>query len=137
MKNSTRKCKKEYCEKVFLKNSQSFSDKLFKKLKMKPIKFTEKQKKEMLKQCPNHYCNPTCKKTIFQDGKEFPKNIKIKGNKKIKELLGKIIRETRKKMFGNKTTVLKNGFYEKLTSKTVKKLKEKGALSGCTNGVFK
>ena len=40
-------------------------------------------------------------------------------------------------MFGNKTTVLKNGFYEKLTSKTVKKLKEKGALSGCTIGVFK
>jgi molybdopterin-guanine dinucleotide biosynthesis protein len=31
-----------------------------------------------------------------------------------------------------KTTVLKDGFYEKLTSKTVKNLKKKGALSGCS-----
>ena len=138
MNNSTRKCKKDYCEKVFLKNQQSFSDKLSKKFKMKPIKFTQKQKKTMVKQCDKSYCNPTCKETIFQNGKEFPKNVKIKNkNKKVKMLTEKIIKETRKKMFGNKTSVLKNGFYQKLNSKNVKYLKQKGALSGCTIAVFK
>jgi hypothetical protein len=138
MNNSTRKCKKDYCEKVFLKNQQSFSDKLSKKLKMKSMKFTEKQKKEMLKHCFKAYCNPTCKETIFQNGKEFPKNINIPiKNKKVKMLTEKFIKETRKKIFGKKTSVLKDSFYKKLNSKTVKNLKQKSALSGCTIAVFK
>jgi len=137
MNNSTRKCKKEYCEKVFLKNQQSFINKMSKKLKMKPIKFTQKQKKEMLKQCLKGYCNPTCKQTIFQNGKEFPKNIEISvKDKKARNLTEKIIKENRKKMFSNKTSVLKNSFYKKLNSKTVKNLKQKGALSGCTIAVY-
>jgi hypothetical protein len=43
----------------------------------------------------------------------------------------------RKQMFGKKNSVLKDGFYEKLNSKTVKQLKKKGALSGCTIAAIK
>ena len=40
-----------------------------------------------------------------------------------------IHRAQRKKLFGNRTNVLKDDFYYKL--KTVKKLKARGAISGC------
>ena len=39
--------------------------------------------------------------------------------------------ETRKNMFCNKTSALKDGFYEGLKPKTLKKLKKEGAISGC------
>jgi len=38
----------------------------------------------------------------------------------------------RSDIFGNKTNVLKNDFYEKLPQTIVKKLKKEGAISGCT-----
>jgi hypothetical protein len=133
MNNSTRKCKKDYCEKVFIKNTQAFTDRFVKALKIKPIKFTQKQKKELAKKCLKGYCNPTCEGTLFQDGKKFPKNIEIDSkNEKVRKIVLKFSKDMRKKIFGNKTTVLKNGFYKKLNSKTVKNMKEKGALSGCT-----
>lgn len=133
MNNSTRKCKKDYCEKVFTKDMQTFSDRFTKLLKMKPIKFTQKQKKDSANKCFKSYCNPTCKGTIFQNGKEFPKlKFTYSKTKKAKELATKILKDFRKQMFGKKNSVLKDGFYEKLNSKTVKELKKKGALSGCT-----
>ena len=111
MNNSTRKCKKDYCEKVFIKDEQKFTDKLSKALKIKPTKITQKQKKEYIKNCLKGYCNPTCKGTLFQDGKEYPKNIKFETkNKKVKEIVEKVTKEMRKKIFGNKSSVLKNGF---------------------------
>ena len=133
MNNSTRKCKKDYCEKVFIKKSQAFSDRITKALKRKPTKFTQKQKKVLGKRCLKGFCNPTCEGTIFQDGKQFPKNIEIDSkDEKVKKIVLKFSKDMRKNIFGKKTSVLKNGFYEKLTPKTVKQLKKKGALSGCS-----
>ena len=133
MNNPTRKCKKDYCEKVFIKDTQKFNDRMSKKFKIQTKKFTEKQKKELTKECLKGYCNPTCKGTLFQDGKKYPKNIKIKTkSKKVKEIVENFSKDIRKKIFGNKSSVLKNGFYEKLNSKTVKYIKQKGALSGCS-----
>jgi hypothetical protein len=40
----------------------------------------------------------------------------------------------RKEIFGKKTTVLKDGFYEKLDKETVTNLKKNGATSGCYRG---
>jgi hypothetical protein len=37
----------------------------------------------------------------------------------------------RKKIFGTQTQVLENGFYKGLNKQTVKKLRTKGAVSGC------
>jgi hypothetical protein len=37
----------------------------------------------------------------------------------------------RKKTFGKKKSVLKNGFYHGLSAKTIKRLKKEGAISGC------
>ena len=138
MNNSTRKCKKDYCEKVFVKNAQAFTDRVVKALKMKPMKFTQKQKKEMAKKCLKGYCNPTCEGTLFQDGKKFPKNIEIDSkNEKVRKIVLKFSKDMRKKIFGKKTSVLKNGFYEKLSSKTVKQMKKKGAISGCSMMIIK
>jgi hypothetical protein len=138
MNNSTRKCKKDYCEKVFVKNAQKFFNRFSKTLKMKPMKFTEKQKKEYRKNCLKLYCNPTCKGTVFQDGKEFPKNIEINSkDKKVRKLATQLLKGIRKEIFGKKNSVLKDDFYEKLNSKTVKDLKKKGALSGCAVMVLK
>lgn len=138
MNNSTRKCKKDYCEKVFIKNQESFMKKFFKTVKMKPPKVTEKQQKELIQNCMKGYCNPGCKKTIFQDGKQFPKDVVIKTkNKSVKAFATKIIKGMRKEMFGKKSSILKDNFYEKLTAKTVKDIKKNGGLSGCTVAVFK
>jgi hypothetical protein len=138
MNNSTRKCKKDYCDKVFIQKLQAFRDKLAKTLKIKSTKFTQKEKKDSVKKCFKAYCNPTCKGTIFQDGKEFPKNITLTSKKKkIRDLAITMLKGFRKQMFGKKNSVLKDGFYEKLNSKTVKQLKKKGALSGCTIAALK
>lgn len=87
-------------------------------------------KKIELANCATHYCNEGCKKTIFEDGppdklsEEFMKYLKHK------ELI-KSFEELRKELFGNKTSVLKDGFYEGLNPKTLNKLKKEGAISGC------
>ena len=84
--------------------------------------------------CEKGYCNESCKDTIFQDGKEVPAAVlkSFKGSAKNKEIFKSIIRATRKKIFGKKTSVLKDSFYTGLTAKDVKKLKADGASSGCT-----
>ena len=49
------------------------------------------------------YCNPGCKKTIFQDGKQFPKDVVIKTkNKSVKAFATKLIKGMRKEIFGKK-----------------------------------
>lgn len=129
MNNSTRKCKKDYCEKVFLKGYM----KAYKKSQLKGA-LTKKDKKHIIKKCRLEYCNPTCKGTIFQNGKEFPKNIfSASNNKSYKNVIKKERKRIFSSIFGKKTSVLQNGFYENLTAKTVKNLKQKGAISACIN----
>ena len=80
--------------------------------------------------CAKHYCNPGCKTTIFEDGSanELSKSMK----KKYKlPATRKFWLQMRKELFGKDKTVLKDSFYNKLPSKTVKQLKKEGAISGC------
>jgi hypothetical protein len=83
--------------------------------------------KQIMKSCKIGYCNPTCKGTIFQNGKNFPKNVKAPT-----PMMLSIMKGMRNGMFKNKTSVLKNSFYEKLKKKNVACAKKRGATSGCT-----
>ena len=83
--------------------------------------------KDIMKQCKKGYCNPGCKGTIFQNGKNFPKNVKAPT-----PMMLSIMKGMRNGIFKNKTSVLKNSFYEKLKKKNVTCAKKRGATSGCT-----
>ena len=107
------KCEQTYCKRYFVPM-------MLKKLKS-PSKV-----KELMKKCKLGYCNPTCKGTIYQNGKNFPKNVKVPSP------LLSIIKGVRKNIFKNKTSVLKNSFYEKLSKKNVTCARKRGATSGCT-----
>ena len=103
------------------------------KLKIKEIKDKLKSKtfkEESMKLCKDSFCNPGCKGTIFQNNK-FPNELVDKFSKqKDGEITLKFLKQMRKNLFREKKTILKNGFYEKLN---VKKLKKQGALSGCAS----
>lgn len=74
--------------------------------------------------------NPTCKGTFFEPGKGFSKEFIRK--QKLKGDMLKFSMQQRKEVFGNKTDVLVNGFYEKLSRKYINELKKQGATSACT-----
>lgn len=82
--------------------------------------------------CSKVYCNPGCKNTIFEDG---PVNQLSKSMKKKYKLAAtrKFLLQMRKELFGKNNTVIKDSFYNKLSSKTVTKLKKEGAISGCVH----
>jgi hypothetical protein len=105
--------------------------------------------------CISENCNVGCKDTIFEKGKGsvlpkgianlyYPKSKKLTKNEKENyQLLMKIMRKERKRIFGENTNVLdKDSFYKNINylgtvlgkSKgklTKKKLTKIGAISGC------
>ena len=148
------KCAKEYCGKTFLKNQENLAVNIFKKLsknnnnnnnnKNKTLKNSlikgirksmRKDKKKNIETCKKAYCNPECKGTIFEKGTSIPKEVfnqDIFKKGPLKDMLKEMIVNQRKEIFGKKTDVLKDSFYEKLSPKTIKKLKSNGATSGCS-----
>jgi len=106
----------------------------------------QQMKKTIEKECMKAFCNPGCKNTIYQNGKEFPKidftnalntmkNMKLteKEKSEFNKSMNSILKEAKKfreEIFKGKESVLKNGFYEKL--KTANSLRKRGAISGCT-----
>lgn len=142
-----KKCENTFC-KEYYKQIKKLSENLIKltvekykntdvkntkeiKLKIKEMKDkinSEKFKEESMEMCKNAFCNPGCKGTIFQNNK-FPKELINKFSKhKDGEMVIKLLKKMRKNLFEGKKTILKNGFYEALP---IKKLKKKGAVSGC------
>ena len=136
------RCESEYCGKTFEQGSEKMAIKLAKKFgfpkeymlkKMHSKEVSAKSKK----MCIKAYCNADqCKGTLFQAGKGVPPSVYANASKQMKgkgpAILKSILNSTRKKIFGNKTNVLKNGFYNKLSAKNVTRAKKQGALSGCT-----
>jgi hypothetical protein len=126
---------------IFVKDMIKFSDFTAKKFftKMKNDLKHGVIRKKSLKYCKSSFCNFDCKGTIFEDGdgKKLPSsmietiNLRTKG--KTRKLLIDFITGTRKELFKNKKTILKDHFYEKL--KSVPKLKKEGAISGCVKEV--
>lgn len=98
-----------------------------KKLKLKkPLQYSKKDNDN----CKMTFQNPTCKGTFFEPGKGFSKEFIRK--QKLKGDILKFSMQQRKEVFGNKTDVLLNGFYEKLPRKYINELKKHGAISACT-----
>lgn len=129
-RNSIQKCQKTYCEKVWLPRQKQLLNNITRKLKIKfpKSKSVFKSRKNFthdIQSCTKAYCNPSCSKTMFQSGKDFPRG--VTGNKALEPY----IKNTRKSIFGKKTNVLKDGFYEGLSKSDLKGLKESGAISGC------
>ncbi len=133
-------CGKKFCRGFFIPKGEQWTRKIVTKInkkKGKTFKYTRKQKKDLEVTCKLHYCNPTCKGTIFQKGKEMPTLEETKHLKgKNKKFMNTFSKNMRKNIFKGKTNVLKDGFYEKLPSKTRKLLLKEGALSGCASVVI-
>ena len=149
--NKTNNCNNKYCgslldkkiNKSFSKYEKQVTD-LIKKSKTK--KFKNKMQKEMFKimtkkisqkdknksledarkQCKELYCNIGCKDTLLE-----PNNLSKKYIKENKLLID-FMKQSRKELFGNKTNVLDNNFYNKLSKKTITKLRKQGAISMCS-----
>jgi hypothetical protein len=140
--NSVATCSKQFCRGFFIPNGERWTRKALNKISKthaKTFKYTNKQKKELETTCTLHYCNSDCKGTLFQKGKTMPALAelkKFKGSKKNKNWFRNFTQKMRKNIFKGKTNVLKDGFYEKLPSKTRKLLQKKGALSGCASVVL-
>ena len=133
-----------FCKKRVLKEHQKLKNlgKVIRKtLKVKTVNkakraiFDSDRIKRLNAKCESQHCNPQCKDTIFESGKNIPKALKNK-YKNMKFMIN-IERQTRKNIFGNKTNVLKNGFYEKLPKKNIKSMKKNGAISGCIKKYIK
>jgi len=100
-------------------------------------KTMSKHNKQILKRiaddCKKQFCNKTCKNTMFEAGRNTypPLPPSLTKNKELKKLMLDLQKQTKKRLFGNKDNVLKDGFYEKLSSVKVNQLKKDGAESGC------
>ena len=139
------RCESEFCGKTFQQGSDRMAVKFGKKLglpkqsiddMLKKLR-SKKSRANSKKECIKGYCNPDCKNTLFQAGKEMPSSVFANASKKgIKgkgvAVVKSFLTLTRKRMFGNKTDVLKNSFYNKLPAKNVTRARKQGALSGCT-----
>jgi hypothetical protein len=142
-------CEKTYCKK-FLEYATKFSDLYLNKLENLPkdiknetttklikVLKTKKYKDTLIKtakkNCKINFCNIGCKNTLFESSKDLPKDM-IKKYKDSPELL-KLMMNAKKDLFGNKTSVLKDNFYEKLSAKDIKQLQSEGAISGCVKSM--
>ena len=103
-------------------------------------KSIDKHNKQIIKRiaddCKKQFCNKTCKNTLLEAGRNtyppLPKSLKsLTKDKKLKKMILDLQKQTKKRLFGNKDNVLKDGFYEKLSSVKVNQLKKDGAESAC------
>lgn len=135
---SSQSCTKKFCKKRVsdeVKRLKKFGKNMAKEFKVKTMSkakrriFDEDRIKRLQARCEMEFCNPTCKGTILEAGKNISNALKNE-YKKIPIMLN-MERKTRKNIFGKNTNVLKNGFYKKLEKNTVNALKKNGALSKC------
>lgn len=76
------------------------------------------------------FCNPNCEGSILEPGNKLSERYydDYKSNKN----LIKLFEEQRKKVFGKKTNVLVDGFYENAPKKYLEEIKKDGAISLCS-----
>lgn len=109
-----------------------------KKFKARQTKRKKAALKQIARDCKKQFCNKTCKNTIFEAGRNKypPLSKEIKSDKELAALMTKFQKDNKQKLFGDKDDVLKDGFYEKLSSVKVNKLKKNGATSACVEMLF-
>lgn len=123
----TKNSKKELCDKLKkdLDNMKKVLDNFNNKKTM------EDGNKLELAACEKQFCNEGCKGTIFEDGPAdtLPKKLLDKYKKNPAAI--DMFKDMRKNLFGNKTSVLKDNFFEGMKAKDIEKYKKEGAISGC------
>jgi hypothetical protein len=111
----------------------------------KKVIHSKSVKNHTLRICKDVYCNPYCKKTIFENGKKisnktfknYKKTLQYYLTKKISDrTLMKEFKTEKRRIFGKKENVLKDNFYEKINPVNIKKMKKVGAISGCIEPTF-
>jgi hypothetical protein len=142
-KKLEKEIEKEYIEskkkmKLFIQSQPNTPlARYFKTRLKKTLKQEKKERREKYKEI---LCNPTCKDTLFESGdpnKVPPALIKkMLKEPKLEIVLPDKLRikyriEERQQLFGKNKNVLENGFYKGLSKKTRKKLRARGAISGC------
>jgi hypothetical protein len=127
---------------------ENMKEHMKKQMKEKTKKESNNHNEKLNKICIKSNCNPECKNTIFQKGTKIPESVFIDLKEQISTQLKntpkmipkayklgkKTVIEMRKNIFGKKTNVLKGDFHETLSPKIVRKLKQEGAISGCSVG---
>jgi hypothetical protein len=124
--------REKHFRKIMEKKDISKEDKDTAKNALKQIEKERKAKsfiKSQQKIDAGLFCNPGCKGTFLEPGNKLTPEYykKFKDNK---ELI-KIFENDRKELFGDRTNVLIDDFYEKASTKFVEKLKKEGAISLC------
>jgi len=134
----------KFKEKYYNEKIKLFTKKIGKKqiseeeksMAKKTLKWIEKERKSKLlinlqkKNYTELFCNPGCKGTFLEPGNKLTPTY-YKKYKDNKDLI-KIFENDRKELFGDKTNVLIDEFYEKAPKKFVDKLKKDGAISLCS-----
>jgi len=133
----------KFKEKYYKEKIKLFTKKMGKKqiskeeksMAKKTLKMIKKERKSKLlinlqkKNYTELFCNPDCKGTFLEPGNKLTPVYYKKYNDN-KNLI-KIFENDRKELFGCKTNILNDNFYEKAPKKFVDKLKKEGAISLC------
>jgi hypothetical protein len=125
--NPKKRTEQNTCENDFCKKYSEKASKIFTPLN-KTIR--KKQKTSIRKSCRLFYCNPGCKGTLMEKGKQMPRldPLLTKENPFYNKQGAK---EFRKKWFGNKRDVLVDDVYQNVPPNIKKNFKKKGSLSIC------
>jgi hypothetical protein len=95
----------------------------------------KKDEQTMLESCAKTFCNPDCKETLFDEStKHLPKDVLVKY--KENNIMLNVFRKLKKDIFEGKKKILTDSFYNGMSRKTVKNIKQKGAISGCAKMVL-
>jgi len=137
MLNSTKrveKCAKRYCGRL-KRETHKIRKNMYRDARKKGINIPKMSKEEIDKgdklnheHCMATYCNPECKGTIFENGKNITKEtLRIPYQEERRKQLTK----QRRNLFGKRVNVLKNNFYINISKEDIEKYKKNGAISGC------
>ena len=93
-------------------------------------------RRELMKDCTLQFCNKDCKGTLLEKGRAFPTlHPRIKSQlKRQDKLFGSTDddnKRDRRRLFGNKTNILRNSVHYKTPRNLEQLYKKKGALSIC------
>ena len=136
--NTAKKCDDAFCTKFYQGYLVKKLQKIFKDKKISEKTLTRKERKGIIQECKDAYCNPGCKGTIVESGstlsKEYIAKLKknLKGKKHLEKKVIKTMKAFREMIFKKKNNVLKNGFYEKMNVTKKKLFQKRGAISGCS-----
>lgn len=81
--------------------------------------------------CRIMFCNPTCKNTSFGPSLKLSKTLRKRPLYKRGEKWRLAFEKKRKRHFGTRKNILKDGFYVKIPAKEVKEARLRGEISGC------